>query len=456
MDLNTPETSEDERAAAPKDDCVILEVKQQPKKRRKPKKIAQHKKRRGKARVVAPPSRLRSVPTTDVAVMGGSERKRYDSESEEAVSDTESEDDAAGKEGRLQRRAIKRNKKCITDSKELKRFEALPPDQQVLYAPKRARKQTPVLNIATTKGVANKTYEESRAEDEEDSMSSEHDTDEEYKQRAQENPPPLVVPPKKRKMSAESLPNKRRSLDDILKQVSVPISPPAPPVTPPAPPSTVVPPATPPLKSAPVKKSVAFASWRQPQAPQPVIETVALGRPIHGDVGMLNTSRAPQQQPPQAPQQPASKLGTLVYYDAWALKGFPAHPLADKALAERDRIEYVKQNTTTEPVLGALPRSLVEYVREPLPSPAAPPPAAHLLPSGPPAWPALQWERRRATPPAPSRAWHPSGPRIQRPRSSPPRDRHDPRFEPRFGPRSDRERCFDWRFDRGRNDRRPR
>ena len=183
MDLNSSE-SEDEPAEQRDDACVILEAKQTVK-RRKPKKIAQYKKRRGR-----PPS-LRSLPQTKVAAImpvlmrgGGSRRKRYDSEEEEAVSDTESEDDDAGKEGRMQRRAIKRNRKCITDREELKRFEALPQEEQVLYETKRTRKQTSVLNIATTKGVANQTYEESRAEDEENSMSSEHDTDDDH----QENP----------------------------------------------------------------------------------------------------------------------------------------------------------------------------------------------------------------------------------------------------------------------------
>jgi hypothetical protein len=451
MDLNSS-ASEGEQEQQPDDACVILEVKQ-PVKRRKPKPIGQYKKGRGKARVVKPPISMPRV--------GRSKRKRYNSESEEAVSDTESEDDAAGKEGRLQRRAINRNRKCITDPEERKQFDALPPDQQLLYAPKRTRKQTPVLNIATTKGIANKTYDEARDEDEEESVSSEHDTDNDYK--AKEKPlPPIVVPPKKRKTSAQPCDNKRRSLDDILKKVSVPISPPAPPVTPPAPPSTalvVPPPATPPPKAVPAKKPVAVAKWRQrEQAPQLAIDTVALGRPIHGDVGMLNASRAPQQQPQKAPQQPAPKVGTLVYYDAWALKGFPDYPLAEKALAEHDRSEYVRKHTTTEPVLGALPRSLTEYVREPLP-----PPAAHLQPepqpSAPPAWPALEWKRVPATPRTPQRYWNRGGSAVvgpsqpPRPRSPPPRDRHDPRFEPRFGPDSDRRRCFDWRFDR---DRRPR
>ena len=147
-------------------------------------------------------------------------------------------------------------------------------------------------------------------------------------------------------------------------------------------------------------------------------------------------------------------MGTLVYYDAWALKGFPEHPLSEKALAEYDRDEFVRKNTTTEPVLGALPRSLTEYVREPLPTP----PAAHLQPA-PPAWPALEWKRVPATPRTPQRYWNRGGSAVvgpsqppPRPRS-PPRARHDPRFEPRFGPDSDRRRCFDWRFDR---DRRPR
>jgi len=479
MNLNSDSDSdadgvEGEDVDRPDDACVILAVKQ-PVKRRKPKKIAQHKKRRGK-----PPSSVRAaVSTRSVA---SSRRKRYNSESEEAVSDTESEDDSAGKEGRLQRRAIKRNMNCITDRNELKQFKALPPEKQLLYVPKRTRKQTPVLNIATTTGIANKTYDEARAEDTEDSGSSEHDTDDdEYKEPIPEKLAPILVPPKKRKALTASPSKKRRSLDDILKRVSVPISPPAgPPVTPAAPPTTSpdVPPATPPLKSVPANKPVALAKWRQSEkASKPAIDAVALGRPVHaGKVGMLNVRPAPQsprQAPPQpsrqtpppphrqaeqAPQQPASKVGTLVYYDAWALKGFPDHPLSEKALAEYDRDEFVRKNTTVEPVrvepvLGALPRSLTEYVREP-PQPL---PAAHLLPSAPSAWPTLDWKRVPETPRVPSRYWNrggsalvwPSFPQPPRPRS-PPHDRRpfDPRFEPRFGPNSDRRRCFDWRFDR--------
>jgi hypothetical protein len=414
--------------------------------------------------------------------MGGSKLKRYNSESEEAVSDTESEDDAAGKDGRMQRRTIKRIRKCITDPEELKRFDALPYKEQVFYRPTRARTQTAIMNITSHKSPVGRTpgkfYDKTHAKTlDETAVSSHDDTDDDYKEQVDERPPAVVVPPKKRKPSAESLPctKRRSSLDAILKKVSVPISPPAPPVTPPAPPATApaVPPATPPLKSAPKKQPVAVANWRQrEQAPQPAIEAVALGRPVHvGKVGMLNVRpappqprqappqprQAPPQPPPQAPTppppQPVSKVGTLVYYDAWALKGFPDHPLAEKALAEYDRDEFVRKNTTVEPVraepvLGALPRSLTEYVREP----PQPPPAAHLQPT-PPAWPALEWKRVPATPRTPQRYWNRGGSALagpsQRPHS-PPRARHDPRFEPRFGPDSDRRRCFDWRFDRDR------
>ena len=465
MDLNSPQSSDNEAEKQPDDACVILEVKQ-PVKRRKPKKIAQFKKRKGK-----PPSSLRAVPTTkaECTPMGASKRKRYDSESEEAVSDTESEDDAAGKEGRMQRRTIRRIRNCITDPKELKRFDALPCKEKVFYRPTRARTQTAIMNITSHKSPVGRTpgkfYDKTHEKTVDEAVVSSHDdTDDDYKEPIDEPPPAVVVPPKKRKLSAESLPcNKRRSsLDAILSKVSVPISPPAPPVTPPAPPTTTpaVPPATPPLKSAP---AVAVASWRQrrEQAPQPAIEAVALGRPVHaGKVGMLNVRPAPPQprqappQPPPQPPQPASKVGTLVYYDAWALKGFPDHPLAEKALAEYDRDEFVRKNTTVEPVrvepvLGALPRSLTEYVREP----PQPPPAAHLQPAAPPAWPALEWKRVPATPRTPQRYWNRGGSALagpSQPPRSPPRARHDPRFEPRFGPDSDRRRCFDWRFDRDR------
>ena len=113
MDLNSPESSDNEPEKQRDDACVILEVKQ-PVKRRKAKPIAQYKKGHSKKK---PPSSLRAVPTTTAACMpmGSSKRKRYDSDSEEAVSDTESEDDAAGKEGRMQRRTIKRIRNCITD-----------------------------------------------------------------------------------------------------------------------------------------------------------------------------------------------------------------------------------------------------------------------------------------------------------------------------------------------------
>ena len=127
MNLNSDSDSdnvEDEDVKRPDDTCVILEVKQ-PVKRRKPKKIGQFKKRHGKKPVVKPPPMR--MPKVD-----RSKRKRYNSESEEAVSDTDSEHDAVGKEGRLQRRTIKRIRNCITDPKELERFEALP-EKEIIY-----------------------------------------------------------------------------------------------------------------------------------------------------------------------------------------------------------------------------------------------------------------------------------------------------------------------------------
>ena len=416
MDLNSDSEDgvEEEEELVPlsvkDDDCKILEVKQ-PVKRRKPKKIAQRKKRNGKP----PPSKV-AEPAPPPKKK--SARKRYNSESEEAVSDTESEDDAAGKEGRLQRRAIRRIRNCITDPKARQRFDALPEKDQVLYRPPRARTQTAIMNITSHKSPVGRTpgkfYDETHAKVlDSTAVSSHDDTDEDYKEA--ERPPAVAVPPKKRKVSAESLPNKteslpnKKSLQHILSMVSSPIHLP---VASPLPPK-LKPPATPPPK--PPVKPVARSSWRRAeQAPQPVVEAVALGRPIHGDVGMLNTG----------------------------------------------------------PVSGALPRSLDEYVRPP-PRPVAaaaphpppvaaaphPPPAAHLLPSAPrPTWPALEWKRMPETPRTPSRYWNRAGPVVRNsfPQPSPPRERHDPRFGPRFGPDSDRRRCFDWRYDRHHDDRRRR
>ena len=353
------------------DDCQILEVKQ-PMKRRKPKKIAQRKKRNGK-----PPSAPKVVAAAPKK-KEQSARKRYNSESEEAVSDTESEDDAAGKEGRLQRRTIKRIRKCITDPKELQRFDSLGEQEQVFYRPTRARAQTAIMNITSHKSPVGRTpgkfYDETHAKVlDATAVSSHDDTDEDYKEPVEERPPPVVVPPKKRKVSAESLPDKKKSLQHILNMVSTPIRLPVA--------------AAPPPK--PVR--IARAAWRQSpkQAPQPVVEAVALGRPIHGDVGMLNTG----------------------------------------------------------PVRGALPKGLAEVVRQPRPPPAAsaphPPPAAHLMPSAPPTWPTLDWKRVPETPRMPSRCWNRGGPVVRNSFSQPPRPRSPPRdrrfFDPRFTSRHDRE-----------------
>ena len=419
MDLNSS-SSEDERPAVSKGDCVILDVKQQAKKRRKAPRIGMPKKKHRK-----PPPSTDGVRVLSVHVPKGNaagkmpmdevsprDRVRYDSEEEEALSDTESEHDDKGKEFRLQARAVLRNRRCITNPDELERFEQLTWQEQVLYKATRSRKQVKHFNIATNKGTVGNLHRSYDAPHEEDhdedkgwkevwpngspkSTSSWHDSDDGWDdvgvdgESIVDQPPkertPLPVPPKKRKPSTESLP-KRQSLDSILAKVSIPVAPPvsSTPVTTPSAPPAAPTPATPPPKApeAAEPKKVAFASWRQrqPSAPlQPIAGSVALGRVNHGDVGMLNMA-------PQAPQQ--------------------------------------------------LPRGLVELVRPP------------------PAWPAQPWQRVPATPRVPSRYWNRGGPVVRpsqppRPRS-PPRGRCDPRFEPRFGPGSDRRRCFDWRFDRDR------
>jgi hypothetical protein len=357
------------------DDCRILEVRQAMK-RRKPTKIGQRKKRNGK-----PPSAPKVVAAAPKKKEKQSARKRYNSESEEAVSDTESEDDAAGKEGRLQRRTIKRIRKCITDPKELQRFAALSEQEQVFYRPTRARTQTAIMNITSHKSPVGRTpgkfYDKTHAKAPDQVAASSHDdTDEDYREPVEEQRPPVVVPPKKRKVSAESLPTKKKSLQHILNMVSTPIHLPTAPAPAPAP--------------APKPVQIARASWRRPkQAPQPVVDAVALGRPIHGDVGMLNA-------------------GSL---------------------------------------RGALPKSLAELVRQPRPPPAAsathPPPAAHLLPSAPSTRPTLEWKRVPETPRMPSRYWNRGGPVVRNSFSQPPRPRSPPRdrrfFDTRFTSRYDRE-----------------
>lgn len=91
-------------------------------------------------------------------------------DSDEAASNTESEYEGDDPESRRQRRTIRRNRRCIKDAAERRRFDSLSIVDQLTYRPTRDRswKGPPRFNIATMRGRRgnlHRSYDEKHSED---------------------------------------------------------------------------------------------------------------------------------------------------------------------------------------------------------------------------------------------------------------------------------------------------
>ena len=158
-------------------------------------------------------------------------------DSDEAASNTESEYEGDDPESRRQRRTIRRNRRCIKDAAERRRFDSLSIVDQLTYRPTRDRswKGPPRFNIATMRGRRgnlHRSYDEKHSEDVDEaeglqlvrdefggspkSTASWADTDEDHEEE----------PKKKPRRDASSMPrSKLSSLSSILATVPPPTCP---------------------------------------------------------------------------------------------------------------------------------------------------------------------------------------------------------------------------------------
>ena len=159
-------------------------------------------------------------------------------DSDEAASNTESEYEGDDPESRRQRRTIRRNRRCIKDATERRRFDQLNVVDQLTYRPTRDRswKGPPRFNIATMRGRRgnlHRSYDQKHSEDVDESeglqlvrdefggspksTASWADTDEDHVEEK---------PTKKPKREASSVPRSRPSpLSSILATVPPPSCP---------------------------------------------------------------------------------------------------------------------------------------------------------------------------------------------------------------------------------------
>lgn len=159
-------------------------------------------------------------------------------DSDEAASNTESDYEGDDPESRRQRRTIRRNRRCIKDAAERRRFDSLSIVDQLTYRPTRDRswKGEPRFNIATMRGRRgnlHRSYDEKHSEDVDEteglqlvrdefggspkSTASWADTDEDHVEEE---------PKKKPRRDASSMPrSKLSSLSSILATVPPPSCP---------------------------------------------------------------------------------------------------------------------------------------------------------------------------------------------------------------------------------------
>ena len=224
MDLNSTDSSDNEEPPPKKkgeNGCVILSVYQPPKRRKRPL-LGMPKKKKKRPAAARPDPVPDPVPVPDV-VEGSGVRRDTDGldDSDNAASDTESEHDDEGKEARLQRRAVERNRRCISDKAERDAFDRLSWERRVFFKPKRARKTTNPFNIACNRGSRTNpmppSYDDKHVDDQEveiglrevwprgspRSTSSWHDSDSDHHPGGVED---AELPPKKRKQAPPAAP----------------------------------------------------------------------------------------------------------------------------------------------------------------------------------------------------------------------------------------------------------
>ncbi len=191
-------------------------------------------------KTAAPPGRGRPRKQ---AQPDGKRRRPIDKlcESDDAASNTESEHEGDNPEVRRQRRTIKRNRACIKDPNEQRRFDQLSVVNQLTYRPTRDRtwKGLPRFNIATMQGKRgnlHRSYDQKHSEDANEaeglqivrdefggspqSTSSWHDTDDDHEEE------PKQKNPKRDTSSKSSL--RRNAIANALASVLPPPRPPSP------------------------------------------------------------------------------------------------------------------------------------------------------------------------------------------------------------------------------------